>query len=164
MKRFVLVAISMFAFTGFSAISPITSFTAAQYEASGSTLDDAGNAGETTSFIEMDGNAWTIVQLRNDEMYFYEYAFTFDAYGFFTVVVSDVTDLDNPVNYNGNGNCGSAQCQMTVQLNNGVMQKNTVFNADGSVSCSGAIYYNDGTTNIQWEGQGSPIPEEDFTK
>ena len=86
----------------------------------------------------------------NGAEFIYEYLLDIDANGFFSAQVTDLSDLSSPVVYSGNGNCGSSQCQMSIALSNGVLQKSVIFNADGSLSCFGAIYYNDGTPNIQW--------------
>lgn len=160
MKRITIALISFFAFAGFTApIAPLQAFTPGEYSGAGVWLGDDGSSGDSSSFLELRENGWTSVQYRNGAQHIYVSAVNVDANGFFSAVVTDASDLDNIVVYNGNGNCGTSQCQMTVNLNNGVLQKSVHFdNANNLIYCYGAIYYNDGTPNVQWESVSRRLP------
>ena len=159
MKRMAFVLVSMFSIAGVCAISPIQSFTPGEYTGSGSWLADDGSAGDSSSFLELRSNGWTGVLLRNGALHIGDSVLNIDANGFFDVQVRDLSDLSNIAVYNGNGNCGTSQCQMTVNLSNGVLFKHMYLDAaSNSIYCFGAIYYNDGTPNVQWESTSNLIP------
>jgi len=160
MKRIVFTSALLFAMTSAAqSITPITTFQPATYLGNGSWIADDGSTGSYSSYTTVDSNGWTTIQNRNGQLYFYETVVSIDANGFFTAAVTDNSDPNNPVNYVGEGNCGSLQCQLIVQLSNGTLQKSMVVDPSTSnVYVFASIYYVDGTPNVQWEGLGLPLP------
>lgn len=140
------------------AITPITGFTERNYLGDGDWLSQDGNTGTFKTFIDFESDGWTVAKFSLGNLYVYETTAQIDSNGFLTATVNDVSDPSNVKYYSGYGNCGSTYCQFTVALDNGVMQKAIIFNSDGTLENIGAIYFNDGTPNIQWEGSSVPLP------
>ena len=159
MKRIVL-SLALFAFAGFSqSISPITAFNSQDFLVNGAWLADDGSQGNYVSTVYFENDGWTTAQFRVGSLYIYENVLNFDANGFFSAQVTDASDPANPAYYGGFGNCGSSQCQMSVLLNNGVLQKSMVFDyVNNEFYGFGAIYFNDGTPNVQWEESAVALP------
>jgi hypothetical protein len=160
MKHIVFVAALLFTITGLAnGINPITAFQPGTYLGYGAWLADDGAEGNFSNSTVVESNGWQTIQNRDGELYFYESVVDIDANGFFTAQVTDSSDPNNPVSYVGYGNCGTLQCQMTVALNNGTLQKSILVGPASSVIyVSAAIYFNDGTPNVQWEGSSVLIP------
>jgi len=159
MKRTVLaLSLALFAAVS-SAINPITYFPWANYLGQGDWLNDAGATGTFASYVTFYGNGWNTAQYRDGVIYLYESVLNIDQYGFFTAQVTDSSNPSNPINYTGYGNCGTTVCQMTVALSNGTLQKAWHFGAsNNSIQSVGAIYFNDGTPNMQWEENIAVVP------
>ena len=129
MKNIALFA-AIFAGTAFSlAIEPITAFQPATYLVSGSSLVDGGKADNYASFITFQSNGWHVTQFRNNALYYYENVVDIDANGFFSIQLTDSSNASSPVVYNGQGNCGTAHDQYSVNLSNGVLHKTMIFDA-----------------------------------
>jgi len=159
MKATLFVSVALFAIMGVSkSISPITSFSPGNYIGAGSWLGDDGSSGDYAEVLSLQSSGWESIQVRGGNIYIYETALNIDANGFFQAQVTDDSDPSNPVVYSGYGNCGSWQCDLTVALSNGTLQKSMIFHADDNVIYSyGAITFNDGTPNVQWEGAANLV-------
>lgn len=162
MKRLVFALASLFAIASVSklqSVTPITAFQPGTYLGYGSWLADDGSNGDYSSLTTVTTNGWQTTQNRDGQLYFYESVLNIDANGFFTAQVTDNSDPNNPQNYTGYGNCGSTQCQLTVTLNNGTLQKSILINtSNNTVQIFAAIYYDDGTPDVQWEGLSALLP------
>jgi hypothetical protein len=159
MKKFILAMCILSTSASFAAISSLTSFPEGAYLGLGYWLSDNGNTGSYATRTALDGNEIITEIYANSTLSYYEDTLSIDANGFFSVSITDASDPQNPVSYTGSGNCGSSQCQMTVALSNGTLQKSIVFDfANNKISSYGAIYYNDGTPNVQWQDTSSLEP------
>jgi|SRR5579871_1196342 len=160
MKRTVYAIISLFfATAAYTAINPITWFQDGSFLGEGYWLNDTGAQGSYATYVTFYGNGWNTVQYRDGSLYLYENVLTIDQWGFFTANVTVSTDPSNPVTYTGYGSCGTSTCQMTVALANGSLQKAWHFDCpNNAIHSVGAIYFNDGTPNIQWEDTILLIP------
>jgi hypothetical protein len=160
MKRSIFAFALLLAMTGIShTINPITGFQPGTYLGDGSWLADDGATGIYASLIKVRRNGWDTIQYRGGQFHLYESILNIDSHGFFVARVTDSSDPSNPITYMGFGNCGSMQCQLTVIMNNGTMQKTMTFDpANNKFYVIGAIYFNDGTPDVQWEGSAGQIP------
>jgi|GEM_PF-2628257 len=159
MKHCISVLALLFAAAGLSqTITPITSFQPSTYLGVGSWISDDGTTGSYSSYTTVSSYGWETVQNRDGQLYYFESALTVDDNGFFAAEVTDNSDPNNPITYEGFGSCGSIQCQLIVPLNNGILRQGMVIDTtDNSVYIFGSFDFNDGTPNVQWEGIGLPV-------
>jgi len=142
-----------------NALKPTTSFTPNNYAGNGAWLVDDGTAGIYKSFVNVQNSGWTIAKFSNDNFNIYDHKLFIDQYGFYTVELIDASDLLNPTSYFGVGSCGQSECQMAVQISNGMVVKYIKFDqAASTMFFFGATYFNDGTPSVQWEGSSLLVP------
>lgn len=159
MKRVFISLVMSLLLVNFSfAVTPITEFNPGKYVGGGTWLAQDGSFGDFKTFLVLDPSGWTVAKFIFGDLFVYETELFIDANGFLNAAVIDATDPDNLAFHTGYGNCGTNYCQLTVEIDNGVMQKTMVFNDDGSIDCIGAVYYDDGTPNMQWEGSSKLLP------
>ncbi len=159
MKHYISFFISFFflanaAFT----ITPITGFNEGDYAGQADWLAQDGSSGTFNTFLDMESSSWTIAMFEVGEMLIYRTRVVIDSEGFLTAEMIDETDPHNPIYYPGYGNCGTNYCQMTIYLYNGNLWKALVFNGDDTISLLGAINFDDGSPNVQWEGSAFFLP------
>lgn len=161
MKRISCIFMSLFSIVSLAyGIGPITSFTPGNYFNQGAFLSGDGTNGSYKQFLAIKATGWTTATFMNDTLFVTDNDLTFDANGFFTITLTRFADSSSLGTYEGYGNCsvnncGINECQLTVALSNGTLQEAfTIDYLNGDIYSSGAIYYSDGTPNIQWEAHG----------
>jgi hypothetical protein len=154
-SMFYLVASLAIAYGAYTA--PITSFPEGSYLGMGTYITLDGTGDSFASYASITANAWQITQYRDGGIYVYDYNFTIDNYGFFSVEVVDNSDPSNPLTYNGNGYCESVQCHMEVDLNdNNTIEQTVTFHPGGTnIYVLGSIRPSDAGSNeqpfVSWE-------------
>jgi len=159
MKREQLLSIFLFLVAnGSSAITPITGFTDSNYSGQGEWLQDDGSVGTFSAFLDLEPSSWTLARFEVANLFVYKTNVTIDSEGFLSAEMIDETDPLNPIYYPGYGNCGTNYCQTNVYLYNGNLWNGFFFHPDNTISFYGAINFDDGSPNVQWEGSLILLP------
>jgi hypothetical protein len=141
------------------AITPITAFSQNSYLGQGNTLANNGQVGAFSSFVAFFNDGWESIYYFNEDLRLYETILDINSNGFFSAEIIDASNPFCPKVYNGSGYCGSAHCQLSIDLAVGTMQKTVFFNEGAhAVKTIGAIHFKNGS-KVQWEEYRSPIPQ-----